>query len=72
MSSPGVRDAGSSAAEASRRRRALSARQPSISARVATVVSHVRGCCGMPSSGHCRNAASNASWTASSHASNWP
>jgi hypothetical protein len=68
----GVRAVGSSAACASRRRRALSARQPSMSARVATVVSQVRGRCGTPSSGHCRDAASSASCTASSHASNCP
>jgi hypothetical protein len=68
----GVAVARSSAAATSRRRRALSARQPSISARPATVVSQVRGHCGTPSLGHCRDAASSASCTASSHASNWP
>ena len=56
----------------SRRWRATSLRTRSVSRREATVISQPRGLSGTPSSGHCRDAASSASWTASSQASNWP
>src|SRR3954469_2897764 len=56
----------------SRRRRALSLRNWSVSRRVATVINHPRGFAGTPPTGHCVAAASNASCTASSHRSNCP
>ncbi len=56
----------------SRRRRAASARSRSVSRRDATVTSQPRGLSGTPCSGHCSEAASSASCTASSAASKWP
>ena len=53
-------------------RRAVSLRSSSVRRRDATVTSQPRGFSGTPSSGHCTAAASSASWTASSQASNWP
>ena len=47
-------------------------RNSSVRRRDATVINHARGLSGTPCSGHCRAAASSASWTASSQASNWP
>ena len=56
----------------SRRRRALSLRHSSTRRRDATVSSHDRGSSGTPCSAHCCVAASSASCTASSQASNCP
>ncbi len=67
-----VRRGSSVTAVSSRARRALSLRQPSIRRREATVTSHARGSSGTPSSGHWSEAASRASCTASSDASNRP
>src|SRR5262245_2437030 len=60
------------ASASSRRLRALSLLNVSTSRRLATVSSHERGLSGRPSTGHRRDAASSASCTASSHASNCP
>ena len=60
------------ATASSRRRRADSPRTWSVMRREATVTSQPRGRSGTPSAGHWTAAASNASWTASSHRSNWP
>ena len=56
----------------SRRRRAWSARSRSVSRRAATAISQPLGLSGSPSRGHCRAAASSASWVASSARSKWP
>ena len=65
--------AGSCAAPASsRRRRAVSLRYWSVSARAAAWISQPRGLPGIPSSGQCVAAASRASWTASSAAPKSP
>ena len=71
---PATRAAGGSATNSpsSRRRRATSARTSSVSRREATVISHPAGLSGTPSRGHCKDAASSASWTASSHSSKRP
>jgi hypothetical protein len=53
----------------SRRRRAASLRQISISRRVATVISQPVGFAGTPWIGHCAAASRRASWMASSHLS---
>jgi hypothetical protein len=60
------------AAVASRRRRAVSLRHSSVHRREATVISQPFGLAGTPSAVHCVAAASSASWTASSQASNPP
>ncbi len=60
------------ASDSSRRRRALRLRSSSVSRRPATVTSQPRGLAGSPSRGHWVAAASRASCTASSQASNRP
>ncbi len=57
------------ATTSSRRLRADSLRHSSVSRRDATVISHPLGLSGTPSAGHWTDAASNASWTASSQES---
>jgi hypothetical protein len=60
------------AAFSSRRRRADSLRSRSVSRREPTRISQPRGLSGTPSLGHCWDAASSASWTASSARSKCP
>ena len=72
-SAAGVTSATASAATAtSRAVRARAARPWSTSRREATRISHARGLSGTPSRGHCRAAASRASWAASSQSARSP